>query len=107
MFYTRADRDRARRIESLLHLILTKLLKLDAMPTEADLQSKLNDLEAAVVAAVETETAELTALLASVPGIPQSALDRVDAMRTNIAARIAGIVTPPTTEPPTEPPTPV
>lgn len=87
MWFLPSDRQRTKRIESLCNLILNRL---QHMPTEAELNAKLDELETALT----TEIDEITAALQA-QGVSQATIDRVSGLST----RIKGIINPPENPP--------
>ena len=83
MFFLPDDRRRAKRTETLCQLILEKV---NTMPTEAELNTRLDELETALT----QEIGEITAALQA-QGVSQATIDRVTGLRD----RIAGIINPP------------
>jgi len=79
-------------------LMLGKILtRLNIMPTNAEFEAAFADLKTALENALTAEIAEVIAALEN-QGVPQSAIDSINAFRDSFVAKIQAVI--PNTPPP-------
>lgn len=70
--------------------------RLDIMPTQADFDTAFEDMQTTLTKALDTEIQQVLDALNAAGGVPQSAIDKINAFRDSFKTKIENVVVPPT-----------